>query len=68
MDIVVDEMGNCWADDDDEHVEPVMPHPELEGAQQRCPCHGKFVFRVRVGHDRFEWRCPGGNVLEDWHH
>lgn len=69
MDIEVDEMGNCWATDDEEKKFPVMPHPELEAGKARCPCAAsEYVFRVKLGNDRFEWRCGCGKTFPGLHH
>lgn len=73
MDFVVDEMGNCWASDDEVRTEPVLPHPELEGARQKCPRGLHYVYRVRlgpatVGNEAFEWRCACGETYPSWHH
>ncbi|MCB9663316.1 MAG: hypothetical protein H6732_04330 [Alphaproteobacteria bacterium] len=68
MDFVVDEMGNCWASDDDRRTEPVLPHPELEGARQRCPKGLHYVYRVKLSEQDFEWRCACGQTYPGWHH
>ncbi|MGC6493829.1 MAG: hypothetical protein ACON5B_13420 [Myxococcota bacterium] len=68
MDIVVDEMGNVWSSDDVERKRPVMPHPELEGSAATCDCCDGYKFRMKVGNNRFEWRCGAGKVFEGFHH
>ncbi|MCB9680990.1 MAG: hypothetical protein H6733_05910 [Alphaproteobacteria bacterium] len=64
----VDEMGNCWADDDVEQKFPVMPHPELEGDDALCPSCGHYKWRRKLSQDRFEWRCGCGRVFDGFHH
>lgn len=72
MGIVVDEMGNIWRDDDPERRHPALPHPELEGADAKCPKCGRYKLRVKLGgslgHEKFEWRCGCGAVFPDFHH
>jgi len=69
---VVDEMGNCWAEDDTERKTPMMPHPELEGDRAKCPECGAYVWREKTS-DRnfgtFTWKCGNCGWEDDtWHH
>ena len=64
----VDEMGNCWANDDTELRHPVRGHVELDSDKARCPCGGHFVFRIQTVDHRFEWHCACGNTFPGLHH